>query len=265
MGLETAALIGIGGLIVSGVTTGASFANAAKQRKQAEKTQKEAEAAAAEAMAAARKKLEINFYDKLAVQKEPYELAREAALAAGAQAIQAGQESERGSAATAGRVQMAQNEQQRQIATAMGKEMGELEKLSVTEDARLRDIGVQLDMGELEGAQQALLQAQSMRDAATASTQQGIQGLGNLAQQAIQLAPLYSGNRGAQRDAMGKMTFTPEEQQKFGSPIDFNAIGAMSNSEYSNFMNSLKPEQQKMLLTNPQFLSNYNNINPFKF
>jgi hypothetical protein len=107
MAVATATALAIGGLAISAASTGASFANAAKQRKQAAKTQREAEKAAAEAMAAARKKLEINFYDKLAVQKEPYELAREAALAAGAQAIQAGQESERGSAATAGRVQMA--------------------------------------------------------------------------------------------------------------------------------------------------------------
>ena len=270
------------GLAATAATTGASFAHAAKQKKQAAKTQREAEATAAKAMAEARKKLEINFYDKLGVKKEPYELEREAALAAGAQAIQAGQESERGSAATAGRVQMAQNEQQRQIATAMGKEMTNIDQLVATEDSRLRDVGVQLDLGEVEGANQALLQAQSMRDAATASTQQGIQGLGNLAQQAIQLAPLYGKNRGDQVDAMGKMSFSPQEYQKFGNVengeqfgftpasegftnLDFNVIKNMSNSQYSNFMNSLTFQQQQMLLTNPQFTKNYNNINPFKF
>jgi hypothetical protein len=43
-------------------------------------------------------------YDALGIQKTPYELEREAMLSAGAQATEAARESERGVAATAGRV-----------------------------------------------------------------------------------------------------------------------------------------------------------------
>jgi len=100
MAVTTAAVVGIA---ATAGTTAMSFTQAGKQRK----LQRQAESEAAEAMAAARKKLDVNFYEQLAIQKEPYELEREALLSAGAQAIEAGQESERGAAATAGRVMMA--------------------------------------------------------------------------------------------------------------------------------------------------------------
>ena len=106
MGVATAVALG-----TTLASAGVSAAQAAKQSRM----QKQAEAQAAKAMADARKRLEVNFYDKLSVKKEPYELAIEAANVAAAQAIQAGQESERGAAATAGRVMMADTEQQRLV------------------------------------------------------------------------------------------------------------------------------------------------------
>lgn len=270
------------GLASTAASTTMSFVNMAKQNK----LQKQAEADAAKAMAEARKKLEINFYDKLAVQKEPYELAREAALAAGAQAIEAGKESERGAAATAGRVQMAQTEEQRKIATAMGQEMANLEQLSATEDARLRDIGVQLDIGEAEGAQRA---ARDAAEAKAAATQQAMQGIISMGQQVAQLAPLYGKNTKATTEAMGGMSWTPEEYQKFGyvkggekfglnsvagtapamfgdngellkasSNLDFDVIGKMNRNQFSNFYEALNPQQRMMLFTHPQFEQNYN-------
>jgi vacuolar-type H+-ATPase subunit H len=139
------------GLAATAGTTGMSFAQARKQRR----LQQDAEDKAAQMMSEARKKLEVNYYDQLAIQKEPYELEREALISAGAQAIEAGKESERGAAAVAGRVQMAQQQGQRDIAAAMGQEMLGLEKLSAQEESRLRDVGIQLDLGEVEGAQMA--------------------------------------------------------------------------------------------------------------
>ena len=108
--LTTATIVS---LAATAATTAGSFIQASKQKK----LQKEAEAEADRALADARKKLDVNFYEGLSIQKEPYELAREALLSSGAQAIQAGVEgSERGAAATAGRVQMAQQQGQREIA-----------------------------------------------------------------------------------------------------------------------------------------------------
>lgn len=182
MGVATA--VAIGGLALSAGTTAMSFVQAGQQKSK----QREAEAAASAAMAEARKKLEINYTDELAINKEPYELQREAMLSQGALAIQAGQESERGAPATAGRVQMAQNEAQAGIRTAMGAEMNDIQKQQIQESSRLRDLGVQLDLGEAEGQQMI---AQNAEEAATAHAAQGIQGIASTAQQGLNMLPLY--------------------------------------------------------------------------
>ncbi len=182
MGVATA--VAIGGLALQGGTTAMSFIQAGEQQAK----QKQAEAKAAQAMAEARKKLQVNFYDEMAIQKEPYELQREALLSQGALAIQAGQESDRGAAATTGRVQMAQNEAQAGIRTEMGKEMTAIQNKRIAEESRLRDLGVQLDLGEVEGQQ---MMAANAEEAATAATAQGIQGVIGMGQQALNLLPLY--------------------------------------------------------------------------
>jgi len=187
--MAVATAVALGGLALSGVSTAMSFTQAGEQQAK----QRQAEAAAAASMAEARKKLEVNFYDQQAVKKEPYELQREALLSQGAQAIQAGQESDRGAATTAGKVQMAQNEAQAGIRTEMGKEMTDIENKQLAEQSRLRDLGVQLDLGEAEGAQIAAANAE---EAATAYQQQGIQGAIGMGVQGLNMINLYpkSGN-----------------------------------------------------------------------
>jgi len=225
MAAATTVIAGIG-LAVTAGTTVASFVQASKQRKLME----QANADADKAMAEAREKLNVNFYDQLAVQKEPYELEREALLSAGAQAIQAGVESGRGAAATAGRVQMAQNESQAGIRTAMGEELSNLAKLSAAEESRLRDIGVQLDLEEVAlGAQQKALGGME-----------------------------FSPEEFAKFESLGK---TPRTDGF--SSLDFQQIGGMDKSQYKNFLKTLSPKQQQMLFTNPQYLQSMSEYNPF--
>ena len=183
--MAAATSVAIGGLALSAGSTAMNFIQAGEQKSK----QRQAEAAAAAAMAEARKKLEINFTDELAVNKEPYELQRESMLSQGATAIQAGQESERGSVATAGKVQMAQNEAQAGIRTAMGAEMTDIQNKKIQEASRLRDLGAQLDLGEAEGAQMAAANAE---EAATAHTAQGMQGVISTAQQGLNMIPLFA-------------------------------------------------------------------------
>ena len=182
MGVATA--VAIGGLALQAGSTINSFAQAGEQKNK----QRQAEAAAKAAMEEARKKLEINFTDELAINKEPYELQREAMLSAGAQAIQAGVESERGAVATAGKVLMAQNEAQAGIRTAMGAEMTDIQKQQIAEESRLRDLKVQLDLGEVEGQQMIAANAE---EAAEAQTQQGIQGAMSLGMQGLNMIDLF--------------------------------------------------------------------------
>ena len=191
MAAFTTIAAGIGLAATAGTTT-MSFVQAGKQKQ----AQRNAERDAAEAMQEARKKLEVNVYDKLSIQKEPYELEREALLSQGAQAIQAGVESERGAAATAGRIQMAQQEGQAGIRTAMGQDLMGLERLSAQEEGRLRDIGMQLDLEEVAGAQ---LAAANAAELGAQATQQGFEGVTSMAGQLASMAPLYEKSAGARQ------------------------------------------------------------------
>lgn len=190
MGVATA--VAIGGLAVSAASTTASFVQAGQQRR----NQREAEAKAAEAMAEARKKLEVNYAEERAIKKEPYELAREAMLAQGALAMQAGVESDRGAETTAGKLQMAQNQGQADIRTSMGQELTDIEKDIINEESRLRDVGVQLDLGEVEGAQ---LAARDAEEARTAAITQGFEGLSSTASQALDMVPLFEKTAGVRQ------------------------------------------------------------------
>jgi hypothetical protein len=248
MGVATA--VAIGGLAISAATTTMSFVQAGEQKSK----QRQAEADAAAAMAEARKKLQVNFTDEMAVKKEPYELQREAMASAGAQAIQAGQESERGAATTAGKIQMAQNEAQAGIRTEMGKEMTDIENKQIAEQSRLRDLNVQLDLGEAEGAQKA---AENAEEAAAAAETQGFQGLASTAGQALSMIPLFP--KTASAKAFGKLEQGAQgaglSQADFQNKIaglstqsgygNLSGVGGMKGAEFTDFMSGLPKAQLK--------------------
>jgi hypothetical protein len=245
----TATLIAAGaGLASTGATTAMSFTQANKQKK----LQNEAEAEADKAMASARARLDVNYMDALSIQKEPYELQREAMLAQGTQAIDAAQESERGTAAAAGRVQMAQNEAQGGIRTAMGKELADIERLKVAEDARLRDLQTQLDLGEVEGQ---MMKARNAQEMAAQATAQGFEGVTSMATQAANLVPLYpnlgGGNKSQTQQGQLKNAVIGSNGQQLtgtGSNIQFNPTGAG--------MPTLNPNQQPINILGNQMQSN---------
>jgi hypothetical protein len=239
MAVSTALTIAAVG--AAAASTVMSFADANRQKK----LQRQAEAEAKDAMAEARKRSGVNYYDPLAIQKEPYELRREALLSAGAQAIQAGVEGEsRGIGATAGRIMMAQNEAQAGERTAMGADLNRLAELSAAEESRLRDINLQLDLEEVAGAQLAARDAQEARAAAIA---QGMQGIQNVAQMGIQAMELYPGtkktdtsasDKKVKPDAAGGMTgpvlLTPESTVEDATRLYKD--GFLSRKEYEDFI-----------------------------
>lgn len=181
MVLATALTLAAAGSQLAGA--GMSFAQARKQKQR----QREAEATADKYMAEARRKLEKNYMESLAIQKEPYELEREAALVSGAQAIEALRESERGMGRV-GAVQAQQQQAQRQIAAAMGQELFNLDYLTAQEESRLRDIGTQLDLGEVTGAQ---LQAAEAEERRQQQLQAGVQAVGSAAMTGLESLALF--------------------------------------------------------------------------
>jgi hypothetical protein len=274
MGVETA--LAVGGVTASTIGSVASFAQASKQNK----LMKQAQADAEKAMNEARAKLDVNYYKQLAVQKEPYELEREALLSSGAQAIQAGVESERGAAATAGRIQMAQIEGQAGQRTAMGKELSDLAKLTVAEESRLRDEKAMLDLAEAQGQQ---LMARDAQRAKTAAITQGFAGLTSAIGQGAKLMSLYpktTDTTTTPTTETNKSPFaagfpaiygpqeqaainTPEAPKTFpgkGSSFLPSDIANMSQDELDSYLATLTPEQQ-------EYYKNYfaSQINPFGF
>jgi hypothetical protein len=195
------AVAAIGGLALSAGSTAMSFGQMAKQKK----LQREAERDAEEAMAEARKRLDVNYAEGRSIKKEAYDREREAMLVQGAMATEAGIESERGSAATAGRIYAGQQEGQSAIRDAMADEMTNIESDIIDEDSRLRDLNVALDLEEVAGNQQKAADAQR---AAELSKEQGFQGVLNTAQLGLDFVPLYQQNISKQKAAVGGLDMT---------------------------------------------------------
>lgn len=246
-------------LAATGASTAMSFTQASKQRK----LQRQAELDADTAMKKAREKLDVNFYESISLPLESYERQREALLSSGAQAIQAGREGEsRGAAATAGRVQMAQLEEQGKVRSDMGKELLDLEKLKREEDARLRDIGVQMDLEETAGAQLAAANYQTMYSNAMS---QGLQGVTSLTGQLASMAPLYDKSKLRQNEALQGMYTAAENSgdmaEKFEGldyqkavgqlgmvgGVDFSGVNTMTPEQFNSFMMKLDNKTLKEL------------------
>lgn len=175
--------------IISAASAGASFAQASKQRKKAAQAERDAQAA----MADARKQLEKNYYDKLALPMGVYEAERQDVQTAMAGAIsQAAEAGSRELVSTAGRGLQAVQASERAISEDEAQKLLQLEKLSATEESRLRDVGVQLDLEEVAGAQQAQSDAEK---AAAAATAQGFSSATSALQQGLAMVPLYQQTR----------------------------------------------------------------------
>jgi len=248
--------LGIASLALSALGTGMSFGQASKQRKAEQKAIRAAEAA----MEQARKRLEVNYLDALSIQKEPYELEREALLVAGAQGIEAARESERGAAAGVGRIQLAQQRGQQGIRSAMGREMTALDRAAAAEDSRLRDAQAQLDLGEAAGAQMAAANASK---AAAAAQSQGFQQLASLGVQALEAAPLFSKSQGVRDFNKGQRQAVRKARQDSGKGFLGIGTGVDKTAVQNQFMlDTIKGNEgyQQMFskLAGTQGLSDFN-------
>ena len=222
--------LGIASLVTGVGTTAMSFAEKAKQENKARKAQAKAD----EMLSEARAKLQINFADALSIAKEPYERQREAMLSAGAQVMEQAVESERGAAATAGRVLAMQQEGQGQIRDQQSRDIFNLEAMQAEEDSRLRAVNAQLDLGEVEGAQ---LAAAASETAAKVAEGQAIQGVANVVQQAIAMPKLY-GNTKSSR-AVNEM----ERLVKRGDYLDYNTAIMDTGNQYTVAQEGNVPQQ----------------------
>ena len=198
--------------------SGMSFADARKQNK----IKADAAKTADDVMIAVKKQLEKNYMDSLAIQKEPYELEREAMLSAGAQATEVARESERG-AGRVGAIYAQQQQGQRQIAAGMGQEMFNLDYLSKQELTRKEDLKTQVLLGEVEGAQ---LQAANAEERRQQQLMAGTQGIGNAAATGLDALALYPEQK---QKAPNARELAQYQQQQAGG--NFTGVGMFSQPE----------------------------------
>lgn len=262
MAVATTTALALGSLAAGAASTGLSIGQAAKQGR----LKKEADAKATQAMADARKKLSVNYMDQLSIAKEPYRLAREAALITGAQALEAGREgSERGAAATAGRVMAVQNQAQQKIGSSMEQELARLDALSAQEDADIAANLGALDLQTAQGAQLAARDAQQARNAAISSAIKT--GASTLTGAVESFAPLYAKSKTA-KDQLANQQLTQqlgmEKMPVSGgtqlAPVQSNQLATPQYFQQSYNYSELPagPVQQMPAVTGPS-------INPFNF
>jgi len=235
MALGTTAIIGLASTAASIGGAGANFIQASKQMK----LQRQAEQDASKAYEEAKRQINVNPWDALGIPKEAYELERQAFLSQGAQAIAAGQEGDRGAAATAGRIQMAQNEAQAGVRTDMSKELQDMAKLSATEDTNIKDTLAGLSLSQAQGYQAA---AKEAKEARAKLIESGVKGITEGVKTGVEtFVPLYLKQRG---------TATPDQIQNAGKAIgaagSTMSAGAVAGSvakaptstldQYSNYM-----------------------------
>ena len=259
MGLGTAATIG---LISSGTQAGMSFAQMRKQ----DGLVRAASIAADEAMEEARIKLDVNFMEETSIAKQAYKLERDAQALAGARATDAGVQSERGSAATAGRVLAAENQAGGLTSARMEKSLVDRENAIIAEDSRLRDAKVEIDLAIAEGAQGAMADANAASSAAAMS---GMEGVMSGVSTVYEESDLYKQDLVKQRgavlgsdlDTQGIADFNTlggidKDSGAFsGGTLDLGAVGGMDEKAFRKWKKTLTPEQWDLLSTNKGYTS----------
>jgi len=190
--------LGLAGLTVSLGGSAFSFNRAGRQRREARSAVNLAQAS----MAKAKKRTEMNKYGKLAINKDIYKDQRDSVTAASAQVTQAAAEGDqRGVGATAGKITAQGQEMQQKITQMQNNEAQKLEMVKASEDARLADEAMKIDMGE---ANQLFGTANALNTMAAESTAQGVKGLTSAAQQGIKMGMKGVGS-GAGKSQYGRL------------------------------------------------------------
>lgn len=187
MGLETAAIIAIGGAVTSAVQAGVRIVDAQKQKK----LMKEAEADAAKALAKAEDIVQTQFMEEVQVPLEAYGLEAQTNIASQKQGIEALSEGgQRALLGGAGRVSAIGSKSSEAARMAMQQDIYSRDVAIARERQGIRDTQARMTLGEVAGAQQAAYDAEYRRMMAQ---QQALQGIGQAIGYGIEATNLYFG------------------------------------------------------------------------
>jgi hypothetical protein len=204
-----------GTALISGV-------QAQKMRKEQQKSEQEA----ARLMQDIYGELEKNQYAAVGLPMKSFELEREALAAQGAQAVQAGAESERTAAATAGLTMSQYRKALRDIQSEQADKMLELDLLTAQEAARKGDIKMQFKAQEAEGAAAAAADFEQRKLAAVGGAIEGVIGAAGTAMSAI---PLFKATKGVRvasditdsyNQALKSGNLAPDLYDASGNPLN---------------------------------------------
>ena len=224
-------------LALSAGTTIASGAQATKQRKIMEGAEGEAN----KYMESARDRLNVNTYEELSVNTDIYDKERDNLATVGESYVQltSGQDRAGSNVQNVVNALQAGNEK---ISMREAKEVDKLNLEIADEETRLLDIGTQLDLGEVAGAQQKAADAEAK---ATAFKGDFVKGLGNTVMAGIQLGvPLYQksaqvkqlGGTGAV-DLQAKIGGADFKPETYGmNADDVTKIAGLSGTELNEFL-----------------------------
>jgi len=250
-------------------STGMSFVQAGKQKKLAQ----DAQAAADEAFKKAEAQLDVNYFEQLGISKTPYENQREAIAQQAAQAMEMGRESERGGAATAGRVLAQSNVAQQNITDQQTKDLEALNKLVATEESRLGTARANLSLEQAEGAGFAAAQAQNQANQSTAA---GVQGIADFGMSMLSNSELYKQNNvggaaglagdtntAVTLDAITPSSIPTNQAQLIRPDMSLSMTPAQQFQNTSAMFNLQNPQliNQNMMTPAQQFQNTANNFN----
>lgn len=212
------------GAIASIATQGVTSILSGVQMQQMKKAQRAADAESAKLMQDIYKDLEKNQYAAVGLPMKAYEIERENLISAGAQAVEAGRESERTAAATAGLTMAQYRKALRDIQSEQADKMLELDLLKAQEAARKGDIKMQFKAQEAEGAAMA---AADYENRANAAAQGVVQGVIGAAGTALSTVPLFQATQGVKAASnvedlyAGTKNFSPDLLDASGNPIGY--------------------------------------------
>jgi hypothetical protein len=245
--------LAIASLAITAGTTANSFVQAGREKKNQLKYESDAD----KALADAKRALQVNYAKQMSIKKDPYEKERLAMLSAGEQVLSSAQDSDRGAASAAGNVMIGGQVTQSNITDRQSDELINIENAILEEESRLRDIGVGLDLQEIQGNQQAAADA---RNASAQAKAQGYEGLANTASQGLGLVGLYGQNKTVTKGAIATAqqsdpTFAAGYDPVGGTNKDFRQFkkanpGFASDPRYMQALAGINPTESVAPATN---------------
>jgi hypothetical protein len=203
----------IAALAITATTATIGFIKAGKERRAAEA----AELTADIAMKEVEKALTKNEMAALSIQTEAYERESDALKTAAKTEMDSVREGDqRGVLAGSSRVQAGVTEAAGGQRTAMGQELMDLERLKADEETRINDIGIQLKLGEVAGAQQA---AAALSDSAAAGNAAAMQGVASAAMQGVNMATASTYGKSSEAKELGRKQNKYTRQQRRDSDL----------------------------------------------